>query len=135
MVTGLIWLQDTDCGGLRDSWAEASRLVAALADGTCGLSDGSSAGDWRVPTRAEFEALGRADCTGFTMSDATGTTCVLDGETPFTLPPPNQATFVTSDLASNLDNFVVANFGNFTFFEYPRATSSPVPGVWPVRSP
>jgi hypothetical protein len=59
--TGLFWLKDASCGGLagtdtfgRGNWATAEAAAAALASGTCGLTDGSSAGDWRQPTASEF---------------------------------------------------------------------------------
>jgi len=54
--TGLVWLKNAYCMGLR-KWAVAQTVVASLADGTCGLSDGSQAGDWRLPTKEEWEAL------------------------------------------------------------------------------
>lgn len=59
--TGLIWLKDADCLELTDGerhnyteWPEAKMAVAALASGTCGLRDGSKAGDWRLPKIEEF---------------------------------------------------------------------------------
>ena len=54
-VTGLIWLQDAACLGVAD-WAAANQAAAALKHGDCGLTDGSSPGDWRLPTRAEWQA-------------------------------------------------------------------------------
>jgi hypothetical protein len=58
--TGLIWLQDANCAALGTTpsgmadWADAKAAAAALADGTCGLTDGSQAGDWRLPEAGEF---------------------------------------------------------------------------------
>jgi len=54
-ATGLIWLQQADCL-MRVPVTEAAARVAALADGQCGLFDGSAPGDWRLPTRAEWLA-------------------------------------------------------------------------------
>jgi hypothetical protein len=54
-VTGLIWLQAADCLGAGD-WVAAVGAAAALANGQCGLTDDSSAGDWRLPTRDEWIA-------------------------------------------------------------------------------
>lgn len=54
--TGLIWLRQTDCLG-DHTWANAKTTAASLAEGQCGLSDGSQAGDWRLPTRSEWTAL------------------------------------------------------------------------------
>jgi hypothetical protein len=55
-LTGLIWLQDLDCFGVR-SWLHALSDVLGLASGSCGLTDGSSAGDWRLPNPLEIVSL------------------------------------------------------------------------------
>ena len=55
-VTGLIWLQDAGCLSPAN-WAAAVAQVNALASGTCGLADGSAAGDWRLPNLNELESL------------------------------------------------------------------------------
>lgn len=54
--TGLYWLKDATCDelGPDGDWQQAQSAVALLADGACGLSDGSAAGDWRLPTPDEF---------------------------------------------------------------------------------
>src|SRR5258705_6735407 len=49
MQTGLIWLKNANCFGLT-SWANANIKAGALANGQCGLADGSKVGDWRLPT-------------------------------------------------------------------------------------
>jgi hypothetical protein len=56
-VTGLIWLKNAGCLGSAD-WATANQIAAALNDGDCGgvLTDGSSPGDWRLPTKDEWTA-------------------------------------------------------------------------------
>jgi len=55
-ITGLVWLQNARCLGPR-RWRRALELTAELGSGQCGLSDGSSPGEWRLPTQAELEAL------------------------------------------------------------------------------
>ena len=61
-LTGLIWLKNANCFGMLD-WESARQTVKRLKDGDCGpdpaliLSDGSSAGDWRLPTMKEISAL------------------------------------------------------------------------------
>jgi hypothetical protein len=37
-------------------WAAANQSAAALGDGQCGLTDHSSPGDWRLPSRDEWIA-------------------------------------------------------------------------------
>jgi len=48
ITTGLVWLKDADCFG-QMTWANALTAAAGLADGACGLTDGSLAGDWWLP--------------------------------------------------------------------------------------
>ena len=56
-VTGLTWLKNANC--IQASWSGAITAVNNLANGQCGLSDGSTAGQWRMPNR--FEMLSLAD--------------------------------------------------------------------------
>jgi hypothetical protein len=55
-LTGLIWLKNANCFGTR-TWAEALSDANGLASGSCGLTDGSSAGDWRLPNVNELHSL------------------------------------------------------------------------------
>jgi hypothetical protein len=52
--TGLIWMKDWGCGGSKN-WKAGNDWAAALADGQCDLTDGSSAGDWRLPLITEWK--------------------------------------------------------------------------------
>lgn len=54
-VTGLTWLKKADC--IRQSWSNALGAVNGLASGQCGLTDGSTAGQWRMPNRSEMLSL------------------------------------------------------------------------------
>jgi hypothetical protein len=57
-LTGLRWLKDANCPDISpNAWHDALAAVGNLADGACGLSDGSSAGDWRLPNRNELLSL------------------------------------------------------------------------------
>ena len=65
-VTGLIWMKNANCPtifGPTYTYAVANILVRDFRDGQCGLTDGSVAGDWRLPTRAEWEAILVDTCT------------------------------------------------------------------------
>ena len=62
--TGLIWLKNASCTDLlgtdkngKADWYAAKAAATALGDGTCGLTDGSAAEDWRLPTKEEWEAF------------------------------------------------------------------------------
>jgi len=51
-----VWLQDANCFGTR-TWLDALSDCNGLADGSCGLTDGSIAGDWRLPNNKELFSL------------------------------------------------------------------------------
>ena len=64
--TELVWLKNANCtdkvGGVNKpngalNWDDAATWSSGLASGTCGLSDGSHVGDWRVPTIDELKSL------------------------------------------------------------------------------
>jgi hypothetical protein len=89
-VTGLIWLKDANCFGQAD-WKSASDLAAALAEGQCGLTDNSSAGQWRLPTPEEWRditadhqdySMLRTGCVPSIANDA-GTGCWATGPSSF----------------------------------------------------
>jgi uncharacterized delta-60 repeat protein len=59
---GLVWLKEAHCSelnpfGVYYTWGEAMQGATSLSNGDCGLTDGSSAGDWRLPTKAEWDAF------------------------------------------------------------------------------
>ena len=88
--TGLVWLANADCFGLLD-WFEAMAAVAGLSDLSddavtctdltpdqcdCGLSDGSSPGEWRLPSIEEWEVMiEEVFCNGPRITDDTGAYC------------------------------------------------------------
>jgi hypothetical protein len=54
--TGLIWMKNANCFEWKP-WDDALSDCNGLADGQCGLTDGSSAGDWRLPQIKELHSL------------------------------------------------------------------------------
>src|SRR5262245_16707479 len=85
-LTGLIWLKQVNCLNAR-TWAASHQAAAGLKNTDCGLTDKSSAGDWRLPTIAEWQAtIARAvtlGCVGGfsgpTLTDDAGTACQVNG--------------------------------------------------------
>ena len=55
-LTALIWLKNANCYG-PPNWATALSNANTLANGSCGLSDGSTAGQWRLPNVNELHSL------------------------------------------------------------------------------
>jgi hypothetical protein len=55
-LTGLIWLKNANCWG-SVMWDAALLDANGQASGNCGLADGSSAGDWRLPNVRELQSL------------------------------------------------------------------------------
>jgi len=125
-VTGLIWLKDAQCFEKID-WTQALSNANGLENGSCGLTDGSAPGDWRLPNVKELLSL----------VDASPYNPVLTNGHPFT--PPASASYWpgywSSTSWANVDTkaFIVTmsyglvinldkvNNNNFT--------------CWPVREP
>ena len=130
--TGLIWLKNANCFGLTN-WADANIKAAALANGQCGLTDGSKAGDWRLPTLDEWSAMLMISCYpspgGPTIPDRTGTACYLTGVQWATNAQSNVYWSSTTNAASPTNAWAMdlfsreVNGGTKTFNLY----------VWPVR--
>ena len=64
-LTGLIWLKNANCPNGTKVWSASLTFANSLYDGwtgdasggDCGLSDGSSAGAWRLPNVRELHSL------------------------------------------------------------------------------
>ena len=78
-LTGLIWLKNANCFGIK-KWSDALSACNTLVSGQCGLTDGSSAGSWRLPNRFELESLLDLAYSTPTLSNAAGTAKWSDGD-------------------------------------------------------
>jgi len=78
-LSGLKWLKEANCLSLpatdgfgRSDWLGALSAANNLGHGTCGLSDGSIPGDWRLPNTKELESLLHFAFSQPALSDAVG---------------------------------------------------------------
>ncbi len=55
-LTRLIWMKNANAFGTK-TWADALSAANGLASGDAGLTDGSQAGDWRLPNVRELQSL------------------------------------------------------------------------------
>jgi hypothetical protein len=69
-LTGLIWLKNSNCFGAK-TWLQALADANGLASPACGLSDGSTAGQWRLPNVRELLSL--IDYNAFSPAIPSGT--------------------------------------------------------------
>jgi len=130
-TAGLIWLKDANCFDLRD-FAGASTAAAGLEDGECGLLDGSSAGEWRLATKEEWEAIVKTTgCEAGSphLPDTEGSGCWSEGD-PFSEVRPSAYWSSTEGSSSNYTWIVYLHDAYFipdfkTDLHY----------VWPVRGP
>lgn len=114
-LTGLVWLKNANCSSV------ASNSVKNLASGICNLTDGSTAGDWRLPNRVELLSLIDRSQNAFSGSSA------LPVGHPFTVTDPNAYYASSTRYAADRTKIwtVRMNFGD---------TSSEMSGTaWPVR--
>jgi hypothetical protein len=77
-LTNLIWLKNANCFGLR-TWTDALSDANSLANGSCSLTDSSSAGDWRLPNVNELQSLIAWQYSSPALSNAVGTAQWTEG--------------------------------------------------------
>ena len=110
-LTGLIWLANANCFGT-ETYENANTMAAELADGACGLTDGSVAGDWRLATIAEWQT---------TIALAVAVGCTAPGSPPSLTNTAGTACFST-EASPVFSGVQPSNYWSSTTF-------APVPGV------
>ena len=125
--TGLIWLKNANCFGRHD-WHTALSLVANLADGECNLSDGSTPGCWRLPTKDEWKQMMNPRFTWPALSNAEGSAKWKEGDA-FTNVQPNWYWSSTTLAYASSYVWYVGLFRG----EVRNAAKTTLRFVWPVR--
>jgi hypothetical protein len=130
-MTGLIWLKQSNCLPAAN-WENARKAVAALKDGDCMLKDGSSPGDWRLPTDKEWEAtMANAKdlkCAGPVLTNDAGAACIAAGPSSF---PDVESDYYWS--STPLEGIPQASFGDLDHGNILKGNLINTLRVWPVR--
>ncbi|MCB1045082.1 MAG: DUF1566 domain-containing protein [Acidobacteria bacterium] len=126
-MTGLIWLKATSCSG-NITWQAALDFCNGLASGSCGLTDGSAAGDWRMPNRNELLSLQALAYANPVVPNSVGDGQWTEGD-PFT--GIQNYVYWTSTTATYGPQYAwVVDFGNGGIGGFDK--TQPLT-VWPVR--
>jgi hypothetical protein len=123
--TGLIWLKNANCFNEQD-WTTSLTFANTLASGACGLTDGSTSGQWRLPNRKEFSSL---------MDRSISYPALSIGH-PY-LSVQNGMYWSSSSFASDINSAWLMGTQYGHAYEYPKNLSASSYGnnyVWPVRS-
>jgi hypothetical protein len=118
-LTGLIWLTNANCFGVK-GWTTALSSANSLASGTCGLTDGSTAGQWRLPNVKELQSL--IDFSKFNPALSTGYPFGTSVQNGYYWSASSGAYDTTSAWVVNLSSgYLYAGGKTFSYY------------VWPVR--
>jgi serine/threonine protein kinase len=125
--TGLIWLKNANCFG-RQKWEKAMQLAAELADGECGLTDGSKPGDWRLPTIDELKAMRDTKYRNPVLSNAVGTDKWKEGDA---FSGVQSSIYWSSTPLATVTNYAWFVFFDGGYVDYYSKTNANY--VWPLR--
>ncbi len=136
-LTGLVWLRTANCDGPKN-WSDALSWANGLFDGCadcggsgndCGLTDGSAAGDWRLPNLRELQSLVNFGYINPALGNLAGDGQWTEGN-PFT----DVASAKYASSSTYLDvpfwNFYVYFESGYGEADMPKTMSQL---IWPVR--
>jgi hypothetical protein len=138
-LTGLIWLKNANCtcfysgdttGQNQRDWSGALTAANSLANGYCGLTDGSVAGDWRLPNVRELQSLIHYGFHDPAVPNTAGTGKWTSGD-PFT----NVQSWLywSSSKCTGLSGDYVLHVDTHIGCTYELIKTHPNTYVWPVR--
>jgi hypothetical protein len=133
--SGLIWLKDASCDNLPHTdhgianWEYAIVAAVELTSGTCGLTDGSEEGDWRLPTKAEWAAFMSAVYWNPALVNTRGDAQWSEGDA-FT-GDPSQGYWSITEYESSSAWYADMTNGQMNI----QSQLLSLMNVWPVRSP
>jgi len=136
--TGLVWLQNANCYDSR-IWSDALNDAKTLVSGSCGLSDGSVAGNWRLPNVVELRSLLAIQHYRPSLSNSAGTGKWSQGD-PFLnvqlRPYWTSTTEGSSDTKGHNSAYSVDLDDGETHYSYKGLPyGAQLRWVWPVRTP
>lgn len=127
-LTKLIWLKDANAFGPR-TWEQALSDANTLASGSHGLTDGSKAGDWRLPNRNELLSLIDVAYAGPALSSASGKSQWVSGDAFIGVQSDDYWSSTTYSSNSSFAWYVFL-FDGYVSYDDKTSTSY----VWPVRA-
>ena len=126
-LTGLIWLKNANCFGTR-SWNNALSDSNGLSSGSCGLTDGSNSGDWRLPNKRELISITHDGYYGPSLPDTAGTGNWSQGD-PFNNVQSDYYWSATTNASSTNYAWSVHMYYGYVYEAYKTNYYY----VWPVR--
>ncbi len=134
--SGLLWLKDANCPSLgpsgdgKGTFEEANAAAQSLRDGQCGLSDGSKVGDWRLPSKQEWQAMLDPSFKNPAIGNADGTRKWTPGDV---FSGVQSEGYWSSTADSKAPGFA---WGAGLFGGIVASASKHIQGfIWPVRNP
>jgi len=128
-LTGWLWLKNANCFGVV-TWAQALTAAKTLASGSCGLTDKSVAGAWRLPNVRELHSLLDFGFLVPALSNANGTDHWTEGNA-FSGLQGRPLSYWSSTGYAN-----VAGYAWLVYFDDGFTTADPTyftHRVWPIR--
>jgi len=126
-LTGLIWLKNANCFG-NINWIPALSNANNLANGACDLTDGSTAGDWHLPSAKELRSLIDYQYAQPTLSNAAGTAKWTEGDAFSGV----QSHFYWSSTTYAGDTSLVWRVSFYTGHMFMEGKTNAT-AIWPVR--